>query len=122
MLSSLTFGMVSHFNPPRCCCFCSRKKRMISWDLGEDGVGCWVQSPWHGAGHTAAHLLVTGLIWRVTEQGFNPRDAKQEQEPLEPKFGTSRSCGLQRKHSVSSDSEPEGTAHFLLFIPQREGN
>lgn len=46
--------------------------------------------PLHGAGHTAAHLLVKqGLIWRVTEQGFNPRDAKQEQEPLEPKFGTS---------------------------------
>ena len=31
--------------PPRCCCFCSKKKRMISWDLGEDGMGRWVQSP-----------------------------------------------------------------------------
>ena len=45
MLLSPTFGMVSHCNPPRCCCFCSKKKRMISWDLGEDGMGRWVQSP-----------------------------------------------------------------------------
>lgn len=61
VLLSPTFGMVSHCNPPRCCCFCSKKKRMISWDLGEDGMGRWVQSPWHGAGHTVAHLLVTHL-------------------------------------------------------------